>query len=257
MDAPHHISAGDGPAVIFLHGIGGGADCFDLQVDVFARNGYRAIAWDMPGYGNSRRLSPVTFPGLADALVDLLDALELEKVHVVGHSIGGMLLQAFAKTHQNRLHSMVLGQTSPAFGNTDGAFQKTFVAARLAPLEDGKTMADVAASVVPGMLGDAPSQAGTALAMACMSRVPPEVYGDIMRCLVTFDGRAGLASITVPTLVLAGEKDTTASPSMMRRMAAKIAGADYVCIPGAGHLAPMAQPAGFNRAVLDFITRHR
>ena len=89
-----------------------------------------------------------------------------------------------------------------------------------------------------------------------MANVPPDVYDATMRCLVTFDGRDALHRIGVPTLVLAGEKDTNAPVGMMGRMAAKITGSEFVYLPEAGHLANIEVPDAFNRVVLDFIARH-
>jgi pimeloyl-ACP methyl ester carboxylesterase len=121
---------------MFLHGIGGGALGFKHQLEVFARAGFRAVAWDMPGYGRSDPLEDMTFPALADAMLWLVDQLSVDTVHAVGHSIGGMVVQEFACHHQSRLASMVLAQTSPAFGNPSGDFQKKFVADRLKPLQE-------------------------------------------------------------------------------------------------------------------------
>lgn len=242
--------------MIFLHGIGGGAESFSFQLDAFEAAGYRAIAWDMPGYGTSPPLDEVTFPALSDALASLFDDLSLTTAHVVGHSIGGMVLQQFAKTHQDRLSSMVLAQTSPAFGNLDGEFQKQFVTARLAPLKAGRTMAELAADVVPTLVDKATPADRTAFAKTCMSKVQPQVYGATMQCLVTFEGRDALSRMRVPVLVLAGENDINAPASMMERMASKIDGAEYVCLPAVGHLANIEVPNAFNQAVLDFLERH-
>ncbi len=74
--------------------------------------------------------------------------------------------------------------------------------------------------------------------------------------LTTFDRRALLPQIRVPTLVLAGGDDMVAPPAVMQRMAAKIPGAEYVCLPGCGHLGPMDQPAEFNAALLSFLQGH-
>ena len=243
--------------MIFLHGIGGGAESFSYQIDAFADAGYRAIAWDLPGYGGSPPLDEVTFPALADALAKLFESLSLASAHVVGHSIGGMIAQQFARTNQDRLASLVLAETSPAFGNTDGEFQKKFIAARLAPLEAGRTMAEVAKSVVPELVGRKIDTNKMAFAEACMAKVPPEVYGATLRCLVTFEGRDALSDIRVPTLVLAGQEDTNAPAAMMERMATKIEGAKFVCLPEVGHLANIESAHAFNCAVLDFIDRHR
>ena len=74
--------------------------------------------------------------------------------------------------------------------------------------------------------------------------------------LVGFDGRAQLAAIAVPTLVITGECDATAPPELARRMAQRIAGAQSVILAGAGHLLTMEQPDAFNTAVLAFLQRH-
>ncbi len=87
---PHHLEQGSGEAVVFLHGIGGDAGCWQPQLDHFGKR-RRAIAWDMPGYGRSALLDPMTFPALADALLRLLDSLKIERAHIVGHSVGGMV----------------------------------------------------------------------------------------------------------------------------------------------------------------------
>ena len=249
-------SEGTGPVVVFLHGVGGGSDGFRFQLDIFAAQGYRAVAWDMPGYGQSAALKKMTFPALADALLSMIDHLGADQVHAVGHSIGGMVVQEFARDHQHRLASMVLAQTSPAFGNPDGDFQKKFVADRLKPLQAGKTMLEIARSVVPGLVGQGTSDEGRELAVTCMSRIQPDTYASAMRCIVTFEGRDNLAKIAVPTLVLAGDQDRNAPAPMMEKMASKIPGAEYVLLTGTGHLAPIENATAFNKVVLEFVRRH-
>ena len=249
-------SEGTGPVVVFLHGVGGGADGFRFQLDVFAAAGYRAVAWDMPGYGRSAALEAMNFPALADALLSMIDGLGADQVHAVGHSIGGMVVQEFARDHQHRLASMVLAQTSPAFGNPDGEYQKKFVADRLQPQQEGRTMLDIARSVVPGLVGRAASNEGRELAVASMSKIRPETYAAAMRCIVSFEGRDNLAKIAVPTLVLAGDQDRNAPAPMMEKMASKIPGAEYVLLTDTGHLAPIENAAAFNDVTLDFVGRH-
>ena len=71
-----------------------------------------------------------------------------------------------------------------------------------------------------------------------------------------FDRRAALGAIAVPTLVIAGERDTAAPLTVMERMAARIPDAELIVLPGAGHLANLEQPAAFNGALLAFLHRH-
>ncbi len=78
--------------LIFLHGIGGAARAWHSQVASFGAR-YRTIAWDMPGYGGSAPLADVSIVGLADALQDFLQQIDAKRPVLVGHSIGGMIVQ--------------------------------------------------------------------------------------------------------------------------------------------------------------------
>ena len=252
----HHREAGGGAPVVFLHGVGGDSASWVPQIDAFSGD-FRAIAWDMPGYGGSPALERVTFPALADSLLGLLDRLGLDRVHLVGHSMGGMVAQEFAASRPERVRTLVLSATSPAFGRPDGDFQKRFVEARIAPLENGMTMADLADEMVETMLGPSADAEGAAIARRSMAAVPEATYRAAIACLVTFDRRDALSGYTMPVLVLAGETDTNAPAPMMEKMAGRIPGADYVCMPGTGHLGNLEDPEAFNEAVGSFLGRWR
>jgi 3-oxoadipate enol-lactonase len=252
--APSCVAIGDkGPALLFLHGIGGDAECFRPQLAHFGHR-FRAIAWNMPGYAGTPLLPRTNFPALADAVAALLDARGIARVHLVGHSLGGMIAQEFATRHPGSLASLTLSGTTAAFGRPGGDFQRDFIRRRLAPLESGQAMADLAARLVGGLIGPAPDADGMAIALSSMSRVPQETYRAALECLVGFDRRDALAQIAVPTLLIAGGADTTAPPAVMERMAAKVPGARFVTIPGAGHLANLEQPAAFNRVLEEFLS---
>lgn len=257
MTAPvHHVEAGSGEAVVFLHGVGGDSASWAPQIDAFSGQ-FRAIAWDMPGYGGSPALERMTFPALSDSLLGLLDRLELDRVYLVGHSMGGMVAQEFAASRPERVRALVLSATSPAFGRADGDFQKRFIEARIAPLENGSTMADLANEMVETMLGPSADADGAAIARRSMAAVPEATYRAAISCLVTFDRRDALAGYAMPVLVLAGETDTNAPAPMMEKMAGRIPGAEYVCMAGTGHLGNLENPAAFNEAVGSFLRRWR
>lgn len=247
---------GEGDVVLFLHGVGGGAESWRPQLEHFSR-GRCAAAWDMPGYGGSRLEGSMSFAALADALAALLDARGWERVHLVGHSMGGMVAQEFAARRQDRLASLVLSATSSAFGRADGAFQKQFVSDRLEPLDGGATMADLADELVNEMMGASPDPDGRDIAWRCMSEVPEATYRAAIACIVTFDRRDDLSRIAVPALVVAGEQDHNAPAAMMERMASRIAGCRYVCLPGLGHLANLEDPPAFNAVLEGFLAAVR
>jgi 3-oxoadipate enol-lactonase len=210
----------------------------------------------MPGYGGTPALPKATFQAFADTLRDLLDELRIERADLVGHSYGGMVAQEFACRHASRLRTLTLSGTSPAFGKPDGEWQREFVRQRLEPLERGVPMADLARAAIPSLVGDNPDPEGLRLALASSSAVPAEAFATGMRLIVTFDRRDALATIAVPTLVLAGERDNNAPAAMMEKMASKIPGAKYVCLPGAGHLANLERPAAYNATLAEFLAAH-
>jgi len=241
------------PALVFLHGIGGNARAFTNQLRYFGSD-WRAIAWDMPGYGGSAPLAAGgSVAALAEALSRFLDQLGVERPVLVGHSIGGMIVQQLVAERADAAGAIVLAQTSPAFGRPEGDWQRDFIAARLGPLDRGETMAGLAPGLVADLVGDDPDPEGLALARACMAAVPEASYRAMMRALMGFDLRDALPRLSVPTLVLAGGKDTNAPAPMMARMAERIPGAAYACLDGVGHLAPMEKPALFNAALADFL----
>jgi 3-oxoadipate enol-lactonase len=127
------------PPLVFLHGIGGAARAWRGQLDYFA-DSYRAIAWDMPGYGGSAPLPTVSIATLASALKDFLHATDAIKPVIVGHSIGGMIVQQLLTADPLIANAVVLAQTSPAFGKPEGEWQKQFIEARLGPLDRGATI---------------------------------------------------------------------------------------------------------------------
>jgi 3-oxoadipate enol-lactonase len=247
-------AAGDpeAPPLVFLHGIGGAARAWRGQLDYFS-DSYRAIAWDMPGYGGSAPLADVSITALAGALKDFLDAIEAERPVIVGHSIGGMIAQQLLTDDPEIADAVVLAQTSPAFGKAEGEWQKQFIGDRLGPLDRGETMASLAPSLVHELVGEDPDAEGMVLARACMGAVPEATYRATMLALMGFDLRHQLKEISVPTLLLSGSRDKTAPAPMMEKMATYVPGAVYVELEGVGHLAYLERPEEFNAVLWDFL----
>ena len=257
MTVPAHLSRGAGEtAVVMLHGVGGGAAAWTPQIDAIAAAGYRAVAWDAPGYGATAPVEPYDMANLARALERLLDALPARRHVLMGHSMGGMVALEALATFPQKVDGLVLSASSPAFGKADGAWQQAFLAQRLGPLDAGRTMADLAPALVAAMVGPDAAPAGVALAADTMARVPGETYRKALHALVRFDRRDALGSIRVPTLAIAGERDVTAPPAVMEKMAARIARAEYHVLAGCGHLANLERPRPFNELVLAWLGRH-
>jgi len=243
------------PPLVFLHGIGGAARAWRGQIEAFSDR-YRAMAWDMPGYGGSAPLPAVSIATLADALQDFLRAVGAAKPILVGHSIGGMIVQQWLTKYPDAAGAIVLAQTSPAFGKADGDWQKEFIGARLGPLDRGETMVSLAPTLVKELVGDDPDIRGMELARDCMAAVPEASYRACMIALLGFDQRSALKNIAAPTLVLSGARDKNAPAPMMAKMATYIPSAAYVELEGAGHLVNLERPAAFNSALDSFLKAH-
>lgn len=254
---PTFTTLGAGPTVLMLHGVGGGHLSFAPQVETLASSGYRAVAWDMPGYGRSAPIEPYTFKGLAESCIRLIGALQCPDVVLVGHSMGGMVAQEVVARRPELVSRLVLSSTSAAFGNGDPAWQQTYVTERTAPLDAGRSMAELAQVLVPRMIGPGALPEGVRLARHCMGQVNAATYRRALEALVTFDRRGNLAQIHVPTLLLAGEHDRTVPSSLMRRMAQTIVGSTFLELPGAGHFLNLEAPEAFDAALLNFLALPR
>ena len=261
MQIPTSLQSGtDGDALVLLHGIGGCAKVWQPQLDAFAPR-FRVVAWNMPGYGGSPPLAEMTFPALADALGALLDTIPTTRVHLVGHSMGGMVAQEFLRHRADSVTSVCLYATSPGLAQpeTPEAAQaareraREFMKRRIGPINCGKTMRDMAESLLDQLLAPDAPQSSRDAAIESISSVPPDVYREAMRCILSFDGTAIVPNIRKPTLVLAGGEDRTMQPCVCEAMALQIPRARYVIIPGVGHLANLENPAAFNRVLSDFL----
>ncbi len=230
IDDLHGRGAPPRQSVVFLHGIGGGARIWEPQQASFAAAGFRPIAIDLPGYGGRPAVDTMDFDALARDVEETLDALRLDRPVLVGHSIGGMIVQTALRRGPEAYRAAVLSATSAAFGNPAGDFQRKFVADRLRPLDAGRTMAELAEGMVDAMTGPNPEPAGRALAIAAVAATPERTYRAAVQCLVGFDERANLARIRVPVLCVAGEH-----------------------LENVGHLANLEAPPIFDAAVLGFM----
>lgn len=240
--------------VVFLQGIGGAARLWEPQTESFSAVGYEPVALDLPGYGARPPVDDMTFEMLAADVEAAIDARKLDRPVIVGHSLGGMIAQTCLRRRPDGYRAAILSGTSPAFGNPDGDFQKKFVADRLGPLDAGKTMADMAGEIAAQIMGPVADPARRRLLLETMTAISPRTYRAAVKCLVSFDERANLAAIKVPVLCLVGALDRNAPPSVMERMAGKIPGARYVCLPGLGHMPNLEDPQAYDAAIFDFLS---
>ena len=254
-----HASA---PPLVCLHGIGGDATSFRAQIAGLAGPDQRVLSWDMPGYGGSAPLAAMDFAALCERLCAALDELGLGRVIIAGQSIGGMIAQEMAIRHPDRVTGLVLIATVPGFGGRDDSFRDAFLAARLAPLDQGVGMGALAAEAIPAVLGPAvlDPAVDSAIrdeAIAAMAAIPESAYRQVLATLVSFNRREDQHLITCPCLLIAGGKDDNSPARVMERMADRLPDAALLVIENAGHLVNSEAHRDCNKAIGAFLRRLR
>jgi len=252
----HVEAAGDGPPLVLLHGWAMHSGVWGGLPAVLARR-HRVHAVDLPGHGRSPAQSPFT----AAAVVRSLDAAfeaERHAVTVLGWSLGGQLALAWALARPERIARLVLVGTTPRFVAGEG-WDCAMSAATLARFGDELHVswrATVLRFLALQMRGSEHGHAALALLRReLFARGEPSrpVLRDALEVLAVTDLRADVVRIPVPTLVIAGDRDTLAPVTAGRWLAAAMPGGRFVAIEGAAHVPFLSHPDEFRRAVTRFL----
>jgi pimeloyl-ACP methyl ester carboxylesterase len=241
--------AGRGPLALFLHGLGGSRASWDLQLVQLGVH-RRCVAWDMPGYGRSAGL-PTSLDDVADAAAELVQSLGESRADVIGLSLGGMVAQHLALRHPSTVRSLALLDTSPAFGLDATTTAAQWLADRLAPLDAGTTVAELAEVAIPAVAGRRCPPDRLQEAVRAMHRVPADAFRAACHALVRHDVRDRLHAIAAPCAVLVGQDDTETPVEYARTLAAGIPGATLDVVPGAGHLLNIEAPEAVSRRLTE------
>jgi 3-oxoadipate enol-lactonase len=172
--------------------------------------------------------------------------LKAQKFHLVGLSMGGRIARNVALWAPERVKSLVLVSTNPGFDAMTPESVKRFVTERR----------NVTPQSLRRLLGSKPNHAAYQELLDSVARVHEASYQKTLEASVAQDRAAPMEKISVPTLVIAGEEDTVYPPELARAMAKRIPGAELIMFERTGHLANLEHPERFNKAVLDFLSRH-
>jgi pimeloyl-ACP methyl ester carboxylesterase len=246
-----HERTGDGPALVLLHGFTHDSRVWRPQLEGLADQ-FTVIAWDAPGAGQSSD-PPETF-GIVDwaeCLAGFLDAVGIQRAHIIGLSWGGLLAQEFYGRHPARVWSLVLADT---YAGWKGSLPEPVPEERLAAcLRDASLPpSEFVPRYLPGMFGPfAPQETRDELARI-MSDFHPVGFRLMATALAHADTRDLLPTIQVPTLLVWGDADARSPLTVAHEMRDAISGAQLAVIPGAGHVSNLENPARFDAEVRDF-----
>ncbi len=246
-------TAGAGAPLVLLHGIGSNAGSWRDQLEGLA-DVRRVIAWDAPGYGGSTALAaerPLA-ADYAERLQLLLAGLGLDRVDIIGHSLGALIASAFARQWPALVSRLILADAAAGYGVAATAPLPESAQARLDDLAAlGPTaMAEKRAA---RLLSPAASPDCVARVRDAMAAINPAGYRQATAMLAQGDLGDDARHIEIPTLVICGAQDTVTRPVGNRAIADQLANGEYVEIPEAGHASYVEQPAAFNALVRRFL----
>lgn len=242
---------GHGEVLVLLHGFLCDSRCWERQLKGLSDR-FRVVAWDAPGAGQSPD-PPESFTtaNYAHCLAAFLDAIGVERPHVLGLSWGGILAQEFYRLHPDRARSLVLADT---YAGWRGSLPEEVWTARLAScLADAAgPPGAVGAKFVPGVFTAAASDELRGEFSAIVSEFHPVGFRLMSLSSAETDTRDLLPRIAVPTLVLWGDDDRRSPMHIAEQLHRAIPNAELAIIPDAGHLSNMEQPEVFNAHVRQF-----
>ena len=252
----HFESTGEGSAVLLIGGLAMTSAGWWRTVPVLAGS-FRVLTFDNAGVGRSEAAAPpASVAQMANDAVAVLEAAEVERAHVYGVSLGGMVAQEVALRHADRVDALVLGATTPGgllAAAPDPAVMSYFVRHRSMPAEEA-VWASVAHTYARRTQVEAPERIAEDVARRLKEPVPPPTYAAQVSAAMKHDVRSRLAAISVPTLVVHGEEDAVVPAVNGRTLATHIPDAELHLWPSAGHMYMTDQPEA-DQEVAAFLAR--
>ncbi len=243
------------PVVIMSHSLGADLTMWEPQMSVL-KDRFRVLRFDTRGHGGSGAPGDAyAMEDLASDLKLLLDGLEIERAHLVGLSMGGMIGQVFALRHPEMLSSLVLCDTAARGATDSGAVEKW--EQRIHDVRSNG-MEDMANQAIPRWFTGPYIEKNLDLmerVQAMIRRTSPDGYVGCARAIMGYNVIDRLSEIHLPALIIVGEEDVATPVESARVMHEGIVGSELKIIPSASHLSNIEQAEIFNRSLLDFLGR--
>lgn len=237
---------GSGIPLMLLHGISSSAASWHKQM---ALKGFRVLAWDMPGYGESPMLdvARANAGDYADALAALLDGAGVEQAVLVGHSLGALVASAFAAKYPNRVLHLVLADAAQGYGQSTPEQREQVWRSREQQIALGGNV--LAQTRAAKLLHPAAREADIASVAAGMRRLRVEGYLAAAWMLAHDDIHGWLERYGGQFEVWCGEQDAITQPELVRGLAMRYC-MPFTAIPLAGHASYLDNDAFFNQLLL-------
>jgi len=250
------LDEGSGPAILFLHGLGGCWRDWEPQLDMLG-DSYRCIVVEHRGHGRSQRVpGPYSTRLFAEDALAVCRHLGVDHAYVVGLSMGGMVAQQLALAAPDFVDALVLCDTSTHTGCR--AREALLAAAELVRAQGFEALAGLLGDEDRGWarrtLAERPEVARDNRRES--SSNDPDCWAWAVDALVEHDTRGKLAGLGIPALVVWGAEDGSVPLDFARPLAEELGGAEVVVLEDAGHVCNLEQPEAFNRTITEFFAAH-
>ncbi len=235
--------------LVFVHGYLGGSPQWSDQVDVFSEH-FRVITPDLPGFGlNNEMDAPESIREFAIYVLGELDRQGIDRFHLVGHSMGGMIVQEMVTIAPARVDKLVLYGTGPV-GMLPGRFE-TLDESRRKVTEEGVELTGPRIAATWFLQGEATEGYQVCAGLSVKASVQAALAG--LAAMETWSGVSALAKILSPTLVLWGDGDRAYNWSQPEQLWREIMNSQLAVIPGCSHAVHLEKPQLFNEMLKDFL----
>jgi len=239
---------GERTPIVFLHGVGSDKSVWRPQLDYFGAE-RRTLAFDYPGYGDSDPApEETTRDDYAAAILSAMAALGIDRAHVCGLSLGGVVAIALNHAAPDAVASLILADTFAVHPDGQAIYDRS-----LAALEPPGTLRQLAEARVDVLLAQPADPAVRSEVIETMGRIDPATYRIGAEAVWLADQRDRCDEIRVPVLVICGEQDHVTPPALSKELTRLIPGARYEAIESVGHLGNLERPKAFNTLVGAFI----
>jgi pimeloyl-ACP methyl ester carboxylesterase len=240
---------GAGPAIVFVHGLGGTSNSFQMLLGALA--GFRCIRPDLPGSGRSPRpFQALTMELLIETISEIVQKVAGGPAHLVGHSLGALVCQHLATQRPEWVKSLTL--FGPIGEPSDAARQRLRDRAGAAR-QDG--MIAIAEAATAGGLSSTSANANALLAPFVREshmRQDPEGFAQTCEALATAQG-ADLRFLRCPALIVTGDEDAIAPPSAAQAIADKVKGSKVKVLERCGHWTPFERPRDCSKLLSEHV----
>ncbi|MDS9471537.1 alpha/beta fold hydrolase [Sporosarcina pasteurii] len=251
----HYEEKGTGEPLVFIHGVGLDHAMWEQQVNSLSEY-YRVIVYDMIGHGESSHPpGPYSLSKYVEQLAALVESLSLEKIHLVGFSMGGMVAQAYALSNSAKMKTLTI--MNAVANRTE--MQRQAILKRVEEVRANGAHSTIEPAIQRWFTTDyLQNQADVVNRIRTRLQTNnPASYLEAYSLFATADQELWdkLDQITVPTLVITAENDVGSTPEMSQQIHQKISGSELLVVPVLRHMLPIERPDIIHEAIHSFIER--